>query len=386
MKSEMGEEIRADLKCSFGLHADSATPVPGGWLNRKWKLVCDGKAWLVKQYSRKRFNQKQLDWTEQSMQRQLIAKKEGVPCPCPLSFQGKVLRSLPDGTVYMVMEFCPGVMLDHNTITTDQMYSLGKACGQIHRTFSALPPQGVRAYPLDRKAALRELWEHYRTQMAECEKAAEKGGHAGPPDFSDSSEGLSAEVSQESFTEISPGYFPEVFPEFFPELFRALERERRILEQLPADFFDRMETGIGHEDFTPDNMLFSGNEVSAILDFDRSQYGYRLHDVGRAILSFALKDGELDRKKAYAFLEGYGEWMAFGRSGGTGTKAGGTAGTSAGAGRSSDWLERTLSDALMLTWCLEAPRWVKKGVFAGASVKPARFLEEILWVGEEIIF
>ena len=64
MKSEMGEEIRADLKCSFGLHADSATPVSGGWLNRKWKLVCDGKAWLVKQYSRKRFNQKQLDWTE----------------------------------------------------------------------------------------------------------------------------------------------------------------------------------------------------------------------------------------------------------------------------------------------------------------------------------
>ena len=53
-----------------------------------------------------------------------------------------------------------------------------------------------------------------------------------------------------------------------------------------------------------------------------------------------------------------------------------------GGGRSAGWLERTLSDALMLTWCLEAPWWVKKGVFAGASVKPARFLEEILWVGE----
>ena len=171
MKSEMGEEIRADLKCSFGLHADSVTPVSGGWLNRKWKLVCDGNAWLVKQYSRKRFNQKQLDWIGQSMQRQLIAKKEGVPCPCLLSFQGKVLRTLPDGTTYMVMEFCPGVMLDHNTVTTDQMYSLGTACGQIHRTFSVLPPQGVRGYPLDRKAVLRELWDHYRTQRAEYEKA-----------------------------------------------------------------------------------------------------------------------------------------------------------------------------------------------------------------------
>ena len=100
---------------------------------------------LVKQYSRKRFNQKQFDWIGQSMQRQIIAKKEGVPCPGLLSFQGKVLRTLPDGTVYMVMEFCPGVMLDHNTVTMDQMYSLGKACGQIHRTFSALPPQACGA-------------------------------------------------------------------------------------------------------------------------------------------------------------------------------------------------------------------------------------------------
>ena len=337
----MEEAIRADLESSFGLHGDSVTPVSGGWMNRKWKLVCGEKAWLVKQFSRKRFSQKQLDWIEESMQRQIIAQREGVPCPRVLSFRGKVLRTLADGTTYMVMEFCPGVMVDHNTVTPDQMYSLGKACGQIHRTFSALPTQGVRGYPLDRKSVLHELREHYRTQMAECGKAAEEGGPAGlSSDFSDSS----------------------------AKFFRALERERRILEKLPADFFDRLETGIGHEDFTPDNMLFSGNEVSAILDFDRSQYGYRLHDVGRAILSFALKDGEMDLKKAYAFLEGYGEWMAFGESG--------------RAGCSGDWLERTLSDALMLTWCIEAPWWMKRGVFAGASVKPGRFLEEITWVGE----
>lgn len=341
----MEEAIRADLESSFGLHGDSGNSVSGGWLNRKWKLVCGEKAWLVKQFSRKRFSQKQLDWIEESMQRQIIAQREGVPCPRVLSFRGKVLRTLADGTTYMVMEFCPGVMLDHNTVMTDQMYSLGRACGQIHRTFSALPPQGVRGYPLDRKSVLHELREHYRTQIAECGKAAEEGGPAGSSsDFSDSS------------------------TKFFPKFFRALEQERRILEKLPADFFDRLETGIGHEDFTPDNMLFSGNEVSAILDFDRSQYGYRLHDVGRAILSFALKDGEMDLKKAYAFLEGYGEWMAFGESG--------------RAGCSGDWLERTLSDALMLTWCIEAPWWMKRGVFAGASVKPGRFLEEITWVGE----
>ena len=183
----MEEAIRADLESSFGLHGDLVNPVSGGWMNRKWKLVCGGKEWLVKQFSRKRFSQKQLNWIEESMQRQIIAQREGVPCPRVLSFQGKVLRTLADGTTYMVMEFCPGVMLDHNTVMTDQMYSLGRACGQIHRTFSALPPQGVRGYPLDRKSVLHELREHYRTQMAECGKAAEEGGPAGSSsDFSDS--------------------------------------------------------------------------------------------------------------------------------------------------------------------------------------------------------
>ena len=45
----MEEAIRADLESSFGLHGDSVNPVSGGWLNRKWKLVCGGKAWLVKE-------------------------------------------------------------------------------------------------------------------------------------------------------------------------------------------------------------------------------------------------------------------------------------------------------------------------------------------------
>ncbi len=82
----MEEAIRADLESSFGLHGDSVNPVSGGWMNRKWKLVCGGKEWLVKQYSRKRFSQKQLDWIEESMQRQIIAQREGVPCPRVLSF------------------------------------------------------------------------------------------------------------------------------------------------------------------------------------------------------------------------------------------------------------------------------------------------------------
>ena len=75
MKNEMEEAIWTDLERSFCLRGDSVTPVSGGWMNRKWKLVCGGKEWLVKQFSRKRFSQKQLNWIEESMQRQIIAQK-----------------------------------------------------------------------------------------------------------------------------------------------------------------------------------------------------------------------------------------------------------------------------------------------------------------------
>ncbi|HJC22576.1 MAG TPA: phosphotransferase [Candidatus Eisenbergiella merdavium] len=352
-----GASVREDLKRCFGLGGERFAPVSGGWLNRKWRLASDSGDFLVKQYSRKRFNQRQLDWIEESMQRQIIAQREGVPCPRVRSFQGRVLRMLPDGTVYMVMEFCPGAVPDRDGITAEQMNAIGTACGAIHRIFSQLPPQGVRGFPLDERSVLDGPWEHYRSQMAECR--AEK-----------------AEKNAAGMRSETP-----------PEFLRALEREREILEKLSPDFLSRQEKGIGHEDFTLDNMLLAGDRVSAILDFDRSQYGFLLHDVGRAILSLALKDGELDPGKADAFLEGYVEQRSFGENGKMQTVGMiAAAGFSEGMGRTGrtgrTGRKRLLSDALRLTWCIEAPWWVRKGVFLGASVKPERFLEEIVWVGE----
>lgn len=86
-------------------------------------------------------------------------------------------------------------------------------------------------------------------------------------------------------------------------LSRAMAARKSILKSLEPGFFDRLPMGLSHEDFTPDNMLFDGQSVAAILDFDRNQYGYLYHEVGRALLSFALVDGMLATEKARAFLE-----------------------------------------------------------------------------------
>jgi len=41
------------------------------------------------------------------------------------------------------------------------------------------------------------------------------------------------------------------------------------------------------------------------VDFDCNGYSYIWHDIGRAILSFALKENVLDIGKVHAFLDGY---------------------------------------------------------------------------------
>ena len=41
-----------------------------------------------------------------------------------------------------------------------------------------------------------------------------------------------------------------------------------------------------------------------------------------------------------------------------------------------------LADALRITWCIEAPWWIREEIRTGGSPKVRRFLDEILWVGK----
>lgn len=69
---------------------------------------------------------------------------------------------------------------------------------------------------------------------------------------------------------------------------KALLAQESILKQLNTEFFDEFPKWLTHEDFQPDNILFNVDCVSAVIDFDCSCFRYIWHDVGRAILSFAI--------------------------------------------------------------------------------------------------
>ncbi len=323
----MDTAIREDLAKAYGLTVISASPVEGGWLNRKWRVgTSDGRDLLVKQFSRTRFRPSQLERTVEALRRQQMLRERGVPCPAILPPAGTSdpVRFMddPDGTVYMVMTWLDGRAEAPETVTLPQLRSLGEVCGRIHRLSAELPgtPETVRGYPIDGAAVIRDLLENHSVRL------------------------------KDGLIETSEAYRTAVLA------------QKPIIDALNPRWLDRLPKGIGHEDFSPDNLLFDGDGVAAVLDFDRNQYSFLAHDVGRAILSFALDldTGELETEKIRAFVEGYATQMPFSMS--------------------------DVADALRITWCIEVPWWIQPGFFGNCAPKVARFRDEILWLTERYGF
>lgn len=67
----MENRIITDLKNSYGLTCNQITPITGGLLNKKWKVSTEKGELLIKQYSIKRFDKKNLDLIESRLQRQI---------------------------------------------------------------------------------------------------------------------------------------------------------------------------------------------------------------------------------------------------------------------------------------------------------------------------
>lgn len=309
----MDEKIIADIKAGFGMAISNITTVNGGWLNQLWRASAGDRELLVKKYSRERFSREKLNRIESALQRQAMLEAYGVACPHVYRCGQKIIRFLDDGTAYMVMSFCQGKNENAQTINTAQMKSLGSACGYLHKAFSRLTGSVEKSFPAFGGYTKDSLCQTLRRQTRQ----------------------LTCDM-------------PAAYR-------RALLSCEAIVKQLPPDFFDRLPRGIAHEDFTPDNLLFHETGVEAVIDFDRNCYSYPWHDVGRAILSFALEDGQLNYEKIRAFVDGYALHMPLSLA--------------------------DVGDALRLSWCIEVPWWIQPDCFTPSLTgKAVDFREQILWL------
>lgn len=268
----MDKRILADLQESYGIRCRSFSCVHGGYKNELWRVETKEKSLLVKVFSRERFSQRKIENINAALLHQQAVHETGVVCPRVYVANGRAVRCAEDFS-YMVMDWCEGNNETPESVTCAQIRSLGQAVGQMHAAFSQLPGevQGYAHEPENLLSAIRTLGE-----------------------------------KREDVADIS----------------RTWTMEK--LQRIPA--------GMAHEDMTADNVLFDERGVTAIIDFDRCCFGYPLHDVGRALLSFALVDDGFDREKIKAFVQGYRGVLPL--SG------------------------EDILQALELTWLIEAPWWL----------------------------
>ena len=308
---EIENDIINDIKKSYGIICNEMSPVSGGHLNLKWKASCAKGDFLIKQFNDKRFDHKDLENVEAALQRQILLKKRGICCPEILLCKEKALRRTDNGTVYMVMVFCEGEKSTPQNITLLQMRSLGEEIGKMHTAFLQLEASEVKTLP-------------------------QPGGYTQGT--------LIAPLRNR--TEIIPADAPQKYRD-------ALLKALSLANTIGNCFFEKFSQGWAHEDIQPGNILFEKDRVSAILDFDRCCHSYPAHDIGRAILSFALINGVLDIRKIREFIEGYTLHLPLDIG--------------------------DIENALRLTWSIEAVWWLRTEFFGECDEIPKRFLEENLF-------
>ena len=306
-------DIRHDIMQIHGLSVGQMVPMEGGWLNRLWKVATNRGDLLVKQFSHERYTAIKLQDIEAALQRQILVSRQGVPAPAIWLVDGKVIRHMGENITYMLMDFCQGKNLGAETISMDQLRDLGRVLARMHQGFAMLPSESAHGYPLDGKAQYQKLVDSYQSQMQQAHQ------------------------------------YPDSYQ-------KAIKAVGTVLPHISEEFFERIPKGIAHEDCSSDNFLFDSDRVAAIIDFDRNQYSYVWHDIGRCLLSFAWSKGTMNWEAVHVFQEGYHEVLPLS--------------------------SENIVDAFRITWCIEVFWWIQPDMFISQRGKATRFRDEILWLTE----
>ncbi|MBQ2817377.1 MAG: phosphotransferase [Clostridia bacterium] len=305
------DAILNDIRDNLGFTIISSEPIPGGFMNTLIKLVCDTGTYLLKIYSRVRFSDKKLQKIEDALSIQRQLKSRGVKTAAIIPIEGKNVRILPCGSAYSLMSFISGRNETYETINKRQLQSLGSELSLIHREMEKLTEKYM-LLPDNSASIINSLWDNYKKR---CE-----------------------------------GFTPDMPKDYI----ETVKNQKVVLETLSPNRIQKLKRQLCHEDFTFDNILFDGDHVGAVIDFDRTQVSYPLHDVGRALLSFALKDNELLPDRIEAFKKGYNEQLPL--------------------------TDNDIKDAFMITWCIETLWWITPEFFMGTRGKADRFRKEIMWL------
>ncbi len=308
------EEIAAALRQRYGRSTSALEPIDLGWLNVKWKAVTDDGPLFVKAYHPDRYKLHERPDRRSELANTLRLQRElreaGVACPAVHPYEGQWLQETSSGLLFAVHDWTDGAPVRAGDMSETQLFELGVATGRMHARLRAEPPSSRQAWTPNREAYLT-AWESHR------ENAATAGDDT---------------------------------------VLDWLERSGAVVRALDFRTFDDAPTGWLHWDLWVDNLLFRGERLAGVVDFDRMAYAYPEIDVARAVLSGALSDGELRTEAVKAFMEGYRE--------------------------RSETPRGMLARAMRMIYLIESVWWYRTEIRVQSQLRTllGRFIEEMQWI------
>jgi homoserine kinase type II len=313
VEKSLYEHLKMETEERFDFLIRTATPINRGWLNQKWKIETNQGTFLLKQYNRERLKKYDLETIRTALNAQNRACTSGIPSPQLLEYKGMLLQETSDGELFTVMQFMDGNLIKAGEANPEQMYSLGYAAGKLHNLLNdaTLPSNRETMFNMP---SIQERLQYWDSVLAECE---EKG-----------------------------------LNELMPSILLQQEATKRLFNE----DFENLIRGWCHRDLWVDNVLFTSNSVTAILDFDRMNYDYLELDIGRIIISACLHKKTLNREAVHAFIDGYCNTHNLS-------------------------IERLIR-SLKLVWFMESTWWIS--VIFHEGEPPKRFAQEMIWLAQNL--
>ncbi|MGA4720919.1 phosphotransferase [Fictibacillus nanhaiensis] len=302
--------LKEEVETRFGFEVDKkGTPINRGWLNQKWKIETNQGVFLIKQYNKERMKRYDLSTIQSALHTQNRLFSQGIACPELLVYKGELLQKSSQGELFTVMRFMEGSIVSPGNLTSSQIQSLGEEVGKLHTLLND-GTLSAKSETLFKIPSIEERVEYWQSEIHKCDE-----------------QGLD-------------------------HIRSLMDLQKTATLALDREQFNNLTRGWCHRDLWVDNLLFSENQLSAILDFDRMNYDYLELDIGRLIISTCLQNNTLNRKAVQAFLKGYNH--------------------------TNELSVERLVISLKLVWYMESTWWIDIHPHEGEP--PKRFQQEMVWL------
>ena len=197
----------------------------------------------------------------------VFLKKYGYPCPQPLiDRKGRQYREL-GGKCISLYKHLEGHLIGPEELSFNHLENMGRVLADLH-TIGKGYKKGI-----DNRFSFERIYELYRDVR-------------------------------------------EKLPSYFKKIVRTLYEE---IDYLHSYLEGKLPKGIIHGDLFSDNVLFKGEKVAAVLDFEASCRGKFVFDLATAVNALCFDEGRYQLRRFEALIAGYesqrtlslAEWDAF---------------------------------------------------------------------------